>query len=165
MFYIQNHIFCKLDLPLPSSRLCARTVCVWTEKEFTYVHPAHEQDQKKKKKKYQTKKETDSSITASSANLLQQQPQHCCPSFKRSANISVWIQEDTPAHPSPFQNASLFTSTSNPSGMCIASLPTPQHSTTSHWPPKYPHLQCKRGHCTERRGGDTRVYDACFFDF
>lgn len=49
-FYIQSRIFCELDLPFPSSSLCVRTACVWTEKEFTYVHPAHKPDKGEKKK-------------------------------------------------------------------------------------------------------------------
>lgn len=35
--------------------------------------------------------------------------------------------------------------------MCTASLPAPQHPTTSRWPLKYPPPQCRRGHCIESR--------------
>lgn len=35
--------------------------------------------------------------------------------------------------------------------MCTASLPTPQHPTTSHGPLKYPPPQCRRGRCIESR--------------
>lgn len=48
-FYIQNCIFSELDLPLPSSKLC-ENLRIWTEKEFTCVHPAHKQDQIKGKR-------------------------------------------------------------------------------------------------------------------
>jgi len=50
--WVQPHIlylilyFFELVLSLPSGGLYVRTACVRTKKEFTYVHPAHRQDQK-----------------------------------------------------------------------------------------------------------------------
>lgn len=89
MLYVQSCIFCDLDLPFPSSRLHQHLNPAGIH---AHVLAAQQQDEKATT--------VASSTTVCSANALQQQPQHCCPSFWRwSASILAQALKDTQAHP------------------------------------------------------------------